>query len=63
MCKHCLRFIFYVSVDSSHAIFVGVGYSMVQCAGPSMLGQYFKKKRGMVEAVIIIGTGGGRFGL
>ena len=58
-----MRFIFYVSVDSSHAIFVGVGYSMVQCAGPSMLGQYFKKKRGMVEAVIIIGTGGGRFGL
>ncbi|XP_076371805.1 monocarboxylate transporter 10-like isoform X2 [Tachypleus tridentatus] len=41
----------------SYGVFVGCGVSMTRDAGTLMIGQYFKRKRELVEIVILCGMG------
>ena len=45
----------------SYGLFIGVGVAMVQNSFLLMVGQYFKKKRELMEIFIVSGTGGGIF--
>ena len=45
----------------SYGLFIGVGIAMVQNSFLIMVGQYFKKKRELMEIFIVSGSGGGLF--
>lgn len=41
----------------SHGIFVGIGSAMIRDTAILMVGQYFKKKREVVEIILLAGQG------